>query len=525
MDLYEFTDTPTGESTPTPGNTGPGATTSSVQGAPGPSLEEEVTQVFGQINRFWGGFKRQSVSAFEVARKDIGQRVGQAREEIGKFATPESTTITRDNSGATEAGPSSSASTTTEEVPTSSSAPSDKGKQAEDPSTGETTSDTASTTPTQPSFNAFFSRLQHSLPPQLAPGSISQTLQTIQKQIQPTLANASTAASQAAAQASQAASNVDMQQIRTSLSMNIQRMQDAPLVAQAEKLAEEYRHKSEVLLKEAGEYLKDAVKVVPPDGSERNILWDGSDVWMYPSPIGTAGWGGSEEAKPRPSGEISYARVKRADALLARLKRDPEMLRLDPSKDATVEERYETYVKEEIEDKGGLDGELWIEKIKEALAESESDGEVLKATRDSLVPSEMTNEEFWNRYFFRVFQIQDEEEKRQALIAGAATQKDEDFSWDDDDEDSPKEAKGEATPEDTKGKDKTHYKSDSSASAVAEPLSTSVTTLLPPKEPHENPASGPSSSAASPRESEESYDVVSAGMNSKDASSDDSDWE
>ena len=68
----------------------------------------------------------------------------------------------------------------------------------------------------------------------------------------------------------------------------------------------------------------------------------------------------------------------------------------------------------------------------------------------SSVPSEMTESEFWKRFFFRVHQIEVEEEKRKALIEGLyfrvyptlcfltlsspGTLEEEDFSWEDDDD-------------------------------------------------------------------------------------------
>lgn len=240
-----------------------------------------------------------------------------------------------------------------------------------------------------PSSSSFFSRLQSSLPPQLAPESISHTFQSLQKQIQPTVASASTAASQAAAQASQAASQVDIQGIRTSLNSNLQRLQSNPLLQEAEKLADEYRLKSEALLNQAGEYLKDAVKVIPPEGDEHhpNVAWDGSDVWMFPSPIGTAGWGGAGDAKARrSSGEAmtSTARMTRSEAVLARLRRDPEMLKLDPNDDAVVKERYQQYVQEDITAHGGLEGELWSGRIHAASDEKDPEGVALAATRYKL---------------------------------------------------------------------------------------------------------------------------------------------
>lgn len=308
----------------------------------------------------------------EQARKEVTQVVTTAKGEINKFTSPPTSP---------ERGDARTAST--DERP-STPPPVDKGKQRELDPDGE-----ASPTATpKPAFNTFFSRLQSSIPAD----SFSQTFQTLQKQIQPALETASSQAQlvasqaqQVATQAQQAAAHVDIGQIRSQLQTNIQRIQEqnAPLVA-------EYRKQSEAFIKDAQEYLKDAVKVVPPDeqGSVPGMTWDGTDVWMYPSPIGTAGWGKSglavDEAAPRKSSDtMTYARLSRAEALLVRLKHDPEMLKLDPREDASVQDRFEKYVTDDIEGSGGLNGEEWSKEIEDAFADAEH-GEALKATHDNL---------------------------------------------------------------------------------------------------------------------------------------------
>ncbi|KAG8886080.1 hypothetical protein FRB97_007956 [Tulasnella sp. 331] len=520
MDLYDFSEVPA------PVNPAAvGSSTGSETTVPQPTLEEEVNQVVGQFGRFWGGFRKQSTTVFESAKKDLGQVVNQAREQVGRLAAPEGTT------GETPASARAEDPSHVDTGPSSPISSADKGKQPESTSPSRSISDTTSpTTPTQPSFNSFFSRLQSSLPPQLAPDSISQTFQTIQKQIQPTVSSASTAAAQAASQ-------VDIKGIKTSLSSNLQRIQSNALVQEAEKLAEEYRIKSETMLKEAGEYLKDAVKVVPPEeaGMSSGLTWDGTDMWMFPSPIGTAGWGGDGEARERPSGETMMpARMTRAEALLTRLRRDPEMLKVNPADDATVKERYETYVQSDIASRGGLQGETWSGRIEDALDEKDIEGAALRTTHGKLG----SEEEFWNRYFFRIHQVQEEEEKRKGLLE-ATTQNEEDFSWEDEDDDEPETShKATATPAPAPAAKapalhevtitEAAPSSQKSTPVLTQdgPATISTTTLSPPKD-HEDIAgsAGPSSTFASPRESEESYDVLSAGIHSKDASSDDSDWE
>jgi BSD domain len=70
------------------------------------------------------------------------------------------------------------------------------------------------------------------------------------------------------------------------------------------------------------------------------------------------------------------------------------------------------------------------------------------------VPGELTEDEFWTRYFFRVHQIDQEEERRKAVLTGKVlsiypssrlltyttflagrADQDDDFSWEDEDED------------------------------------------------------------------------------------------
>jgi hypothetical protein len=230
--------------------------------------------------------------------------------------------------------------------------------------------------PATTSFSSFFSRLQSSLPPTLAPTATAIS-QTVQRGI------------------STGASQVDLNQIRGTVISNIQRVQQGITISQAEKLAEEYLHKSEALLKDAGTFLKDAVKVVPPDEGEdfaTNAIWDGTDVWMFPSPVGTAGWGAQKNDKGKAvaappriiQSSNSNVRVTRRDALLKRLKYDAEMLKLDPSQDEIIQERYSKFVKDEWEGKGGLSGELWDAKVKSALAGDGRDATALGDTKAKL---------------------------------------------------------------------------------------------------------------------------------------------
>jgi hypothetical protein len=119
-----------------------------------------------------------------------------------------------------------------------------------------------------------------------------------------------------------------------------------------------------------------------------------------------------------------------------------------------------------------------------------------------LVPGELTEDEFWTRYFFRVHQIDQEEERRKVVLAGeysldllssgpltyddlaGPTDQDDDFSWEDDDED--------AAPK-----------------AEASPIPTGPV-LNRDKLPGVTDASG----TMSPQRSDDSFDIVSSGRTS-----------
>lgn len=280
--------------------------------------------------------------------------------------------------------------------------------------------DPSSSSPPQASL---FSRLQSALPPNI--------VATVNNTIPESLKHAT--------------DNVDFASIRSNLLTEFQRVQG---VTRAQ--AEEYVHKSEALLreavKEAGDVLRDAVKVVPPEQigasaggtASTGLVWDGTDMWLLPSEAST-----SEsstvvfDSQPRQSGDTQRAVATRAEALLRRLQRDASIISHDP--EAEVKEKYRAWLEAEVEPKeGGIEGAEWAARVSEALDEPH-DGQALKDLQDTLgmsflmhscfifsliryvrliVPSVMTRSLFWSRYFFRVHQIRQEEEKRKALVAG-----------------------------------------------------------------------------------------------------------
>ncbi|CAE6499292.1 unnamed protein product [Rhizoctonia solani] len=499
---------------------------------PQQTLGEEVNEVIGQLGRFWGGFQKQSQAAFQHARKDLGSVVEAARKEaswLGNNATAQRAAPSTSEAASKPADASGSEPPAPVAIDT-------KGKDKEvedDTATIKSSSPTAETAPATSISGTFFSRLQANLPPQFAPAAITATLQS----------QLTTAQAQAGA-------------LRTSLAANIQRIQqeqNVPIsLAQAEKLAGEYVHRSEELLKGAGAFLKDAVDVIPAEGSSdtRGVVWDGSDIWMMPSPMAPG--------TPAPEMTAAGRPLKHAEALLKRLKSDPEVLRVDPMA-SSAKESYEKYL-------AGIDpnSTQWATRIREVIADTSEDSDALLATKEKLVPESITEDEFWKRYFFRVQQINEDEEKRK-LILEAPTQSDDDFSWEDDDKpssptDTGKHSTTQASFSVTSSLPPTHPSTSTATLKTStndlEPPSTSAAesaTTLTPTGPGSRSASqilvahsGVSTSNTSPRESESSFDVVSAsssvaGMNAdasdkktvsgdntkveKKDDSDDSDWE
>ncbi|KAG9123714.1 hypothetical protein FRC07_014184 [Ceratobasidium sp. 392] len=464
-----------------PGSSRP--STSATAAAPQQSLEEEVNEVIGQLGRFWGGFRKQSQSAFRSASKDFRSVVETARKE-SSWLTAKPATASK--SPDPEAGGSRAVETTSEQ-PAAPIGIDTKGKEKEIDDDAATIKSSSPTTDSGMT-GTFFSRLQAALPPQFAPSAVTASLQT-----QFTSAQASADA------------------LRASLATNIQRIQQegvagsGPITfAQAEKLAEEYVHRSEALLKNAGAFLKDAVHVVPGETNEvRGVVWDGSDIWMMPSPSGTPGpEGGSGTSRPN---------LTHSEMLLRRLRHDPEVLRADPSLTPSVSERYEKYLAE-----SNTEAPEWTARIREVVAEATEDSDALLAIKEQLVPSEITEDEFWKRYFFRVLQISEDEEKRK-IILEAPTQSDDDFSWEDDDakpapSDTSKDLPGtsnlpplhtssSSTTLKTPTNDPEVSSTELAATPTAPPRSASQVLIA---------QSGVSTSNTSPRESESSFDVVSA---------------
>jgi hypothetical protein len=290
-------------------------------------------------------------------------------------------------------------------------------KEKQTPDLAINTDDADATTPTQSPLllptsptSTFFTRLQASLPPNLvtavqktipdlkqAQTNFVSTVQTVQASVQATTTE----------QLKQAQSNLDslnFAQIRTDLTAEFQRVQG---ITRAQ--AEEYVQKTDGLLREAvqgaNEFFKDAVKVVPPEQAERDraagVAWDGSDLWAMDLTLG-AGFNGfsggdsgvSDKGKEKESqsqsqsysttAEVQTALATRTQALLRKLKHDPNVIRADPADEQDLKDMYKAWVESEITAKqDGIRSPEWTEKIVAAL-QDDMDGDALNNTMDEL---------------------------------------------------------------------------------------------------------------------------------------------
>ncbi|KAL7281275.1 hypothetical protein ACG7TL_004584 [Trametes sanguinea] len=483
----------------------PGTTTPPANAEANPSLNEEVSQVVGQLSRFWGGFRKQSQTALEAARKDLGQVVQQAQKELTKLtseALPSTSASTSAPPSVSE--PSASATEQAASLPAEAEAEAEGQASAahvapNDDDTPEASAAEPSPSTSQSQPQTLFSRLQAALPPNLV-----STVQTqLPESLKETLKHARVGSANLSA--------LDFAQLRSTITTELQRVQGA---------TEEYVHRSEDFLREAGDFFKEAVKVVPPEEGDAvypGLVWDGTDVWMLPTTGGSAspaepssgkGKGKERETRSssssgRPSVDTLRAVATRAESMLKQLRHDPEVIKADPNDDEKARQLYTNWVATEASDEErGLGTPAWQKKVEEALADP-VDGAALKSTMDTLVPEVMTQDEFWTRYFFRVYQVEREEARRKAIIQGT-TDNDEDFSWEDEEEDATSPIAPPAPQ--IAAIDKTGH-SEMTGSAVH--LSPSAA---------ENRSRVSTPGIASPRQSsEDSYDVVSSQVSNSGA--------
>jgi hypothetical protein len=175
--------------------------------------------------------------------------------------------------------------------------------------------------------------------------------------------------------------------------------------------------RGEVLLRGASVFLRDAVRVVPPEPAVPASASTPSEFEDAATPRGEA----------TPPVAITVTPATRRDALLRALRATPGILRVDPTK----EERSAALFVSWAQVDGLRDGT-------QREAELAADEGALQITRSTLgqlslsfvdwpsadgelqntVPEELSEDEFWTRYFFRVYQINQEDERRKAVLEG-----------------------------------------------------------------------------------------------------------
>jgi hypothetical protein len=341
----------------------------------------------------------QSINAFESARKldlasvatkaqsDLASAASKAQSDLASAATRAQLELRNLQGDLQEAMSSQSSQSSAPAEPTETAASTstatlvtEKGSVDESgaPSTPPLSSDTSSITgpeepttpkqgPTSPIANlpSFLSKLQSSLPPNL--------VSSVQANLQEQMRNAP-----------------DLTQLRSTFAAEVKRVQD---VTRAQ--AGEYAAVGEGLFREAvqgaEEFFRDAVRVVPPEGAagaprgDEGVFLAGTDVWM----MNVGGPVDADEGQPgdvKGKGKEVDAReavATRAQALLRKLRSDPEVLRPDPAEDPTMKEIYAAWVAKEVTSReDGIRSPYWTERIVEEL--ESVDGDALDTTMETL---------------------------------------------------------------------------------------------------------------------------------------------
>lgn len=253
----------------------------------------------------------------------------------------------------------------------------DKGKGKEVIAGDEKVESGSSSTslPTAKQTQAFFKNLQSTLATEA--NQINANLGSLQKTLSESIAN-----NPSLAQINRA----NISTLSSTIQQNLEKAGTKINLRQAEKLAED-------LLGEAGSFLKDAVKVVPPEEGSGSYTysWDGTDVGVY---------GSAEDGNNNNKSTVLFDRASmagndlsrsqlRLNALLRRLRTDVELLSQDPSAASETKARQDAFAafkRDKIEGAGGYEGQdvqklVWAEMGPEA---NDADVEALKKTKDAL---------------------------------------------------------------------------------------------------------------------------------------------
>lgn len=231
---------------------------------------------------------------------------------------------------------------------------------------------------------AFFAKLQSQVASNPNVKGLSKNLATLQHQVQNNLST-----------------------LPNSLQANLNQLQDQfAHIDLSRATAEDYLHKGEHWISdfsaEVQRLATDAVKVVPASevefSSERSRKRD-------------------ERAR-----KAEQVAVGRRDLLVIKLRSDVEALKVDPAQPpvsggADMREAFARFLQRVEDEDGGLEGESWRAKV---AHEREAGGDKLEETAQALVKprGELDGETFWARYFFRLAQIDEDEERRRKVLEG-----------------------------------------------------------------------------------------------------------
>ncbi|CAO3615899.1 unnamed protein product [Cunninghamella blakesleeana] len=117
----------------------------------------------------------------------------------------------------------------------------------------------------------------------------------------------------------------------------------------------------------------------------------------------------------------------RKEALIAKLQKDQDIFLKDPKDSLSGDDIkiLETF-------NSGFHVQEYTDEIAILLNESSE----LRQTMDNLVPIQIDYTTFWQRYFYHVWKIDEEDKRRQLIVKGVDEHDEEaDFKWDSDDED------------------------------------------------------------------------------------------
>ncbi|KAG0225259.1 BSD domain-containing protein 1 [Actinomortierella wolfii] len=129
----------------------------------------------------------------------------------------------------------------------------------------------------------------------------------------------------------------------------------------------------------------------------------------------------------------------RKEAMLENLRMDPATYTTDPlttipDNDIVSLERYKTFLQT-----------FNIAEYQQRISRLLNEYPEVKTLMTKLVPVDVEDEElFWQRYFFRIYEIEEEEKRRKKLVQAAGKDSEEDLTWDDSDSEDEEETNAKA---------------------------------------------------------------------------------